>query len=80
MGHPFPFENPEELLADRVVGSVDDGDHAANQRIAADEVLVLVADEPSATIRVQDGLRATGSLPHNHLHCTHDVTALAMMH
>lgn len=81
MVHPFPFENPEEVLAGRVVGPVADGAHAAHQSITAEELLVLVADELAATPRVQDGLRASGSLPHSHLHRTHDhAMVLAVMH
>ena len=39
MVHAFPLEHPNEALAGRVVGAVPDRAHAADQRVATEELL-----------------------------------------
>jgi hypothetical protein len=61
--HAFPLELPEETLAGRIVGAMANRAHAADQRVAAQELLVGAADELPAAIRVQDDLRTARPLP-----------------
>lgn len=53
----------------------------ADQRVAAQELLVGTADELTAAIGVQDHVRAARPLPHRHLDGTHDHVAIVpVMH
>jgi hypothetical protein len=55
--------------------------HAADQGMAAEELLVRVADELTAAIGMQDHLVAAFALPYGHLNrANHHVAILPVMH
>ena len=61
--HTLSFEQAEETLSGRVVGTTAGGAHAADEAVALQETLVFVTSELTAPVRMQDDRRVLLSLP-----------------
>jgi hypothetical protein len=69
---PLTLEYAEEPFGERVVGAAADRAHAADQIVAAQEALLLVARELTPSIRVQEHSFAIFALPQRHGYCLQD--------
>lgn len=77
VGHLFPFEDPKETVGGRVVGTTDDGTHAAGYMVHREEPLIFLGGKLAAAIGMQDERRPAGLLPHR---LEHEVAILPRTH
>lgn len=61
--HPFPFEHAEEAFTGGVIGTIAHAAHTAHQVVPAEEALIVLAGELTATIRVQNDRGTFVTLP-----------------
>ena len=77
----FALEHSEEALAGCVVAAMANRAHAADQRVPAQESLVIVARELASAIRMQNYRCFSFALIDRHVHSADDhVAILPMMH
>ena len=79
--HAFSFQDAEEALRGRVIGTTAHRTHATGHLMRRQEPLVFFRGKLAAPIRVQNHWRGGGALPQRHEHgLDHQLTVLTRTH